>query len=328
MRIIEVSTRRRVTVAMFTLAVVLFGLVSFFRLKVNLLPDLTYPTLTIRTEYPGAAPAEIENLISKPIEETLGVVKSVHRVSSISRSGQSDVVLEFDWGTNMDYAGLDVREKLDALDLPLEVNRPAVLRFDPSLDPIMRFGLFQKPEAAPTEGTPAAQLARQDGNGPLDGEQLKVLRRFAEEEIKKELEAAMGVAAVKVSGGLEDEVQVLIDQARMAQLQLPIEEIAAAAPGVIDLAGRTSLTDAVDLLGLADRVVSNDSGLMHIAAALEKPLVAIFGSTSPDFTPPLGGRSRVVRHSLPCSPCFQRECPLGHGNCLKNLHPRQVIEAL
>ena len=97
MKIINISTRRPVTIAMFTLAVVLFGVVSLLRLKINLLPDLTYPTLTVRTEYPGAAPAEIENLITKPIEETLGVVKNVNRVSSISRSGQSDVILEFAW---------------------------------------------------------------------------------------------------------------------------------------------------------------------------------------------------------------------------------------
>jgi HAE1 family hydrophobic/amphiphilic exporter-1 len=89
MDLIEVSIRRLVTIVMFTLAVILFGLVSFSRLKINLLPDLTYPTLTVRTEYSGAAPAEVENLISKPIEEALGVVKNVNRVSSISRSGQS-----------------------------------------------------------------------------------------------------------------------------------------------------------------------------------------------------------------------------------------------
>jgi HAE1 family hydrophobic/amphiphilic exporter-1 len=233
MRIIEISTRRRVTIAMFTLAVVLFGIVSFFRLKINLLPELTYPTLTVRTEYPGAAPAEIENLISKPIEEALGVVKDVNRVSSISRSGQSDVILEFDWGTNMDYAGLDVREKMDALELPLEVTRPAILRFDPSLDPIMRFGLYAEPVEPPErepEPDVGIQLAshnpgneRRNGSGEED---LKVLRRFAEEQIKKELEAAIGVAAVKVSGGLEDEIQVLIDQARTAQLHLPVEVLA------------------------------------------------------------------------------------------------------
>jgi len=229
MKIIDISTRRPVTIAMFTLAVVLFGVVSLLRLKVNLLPDLTYPTLTVRTEYPGAAPAEIENLITKPIEETLGVVKSVNRVSSISRSGQSDVTLEFAWGTNMDYAGLEVREKLDALELPLDVQRPSVLRFDPSLDPIMRFGLYRVPldeeEDAPRERSQAV-YASYEPEMSFDEESLKVLRRFAEEEIKKELEASAGVAAVKVSGGLEDEIQVLIDQARMAQLQLPIENLA------------------------------------------------------------------------------------------------------
>ena len=229
MKIIDISTRRPVTIAMFTLAVVLFGMVSLFRLKINLLPDLTYPTLTVRTEYPGAAPAEIENLITKPIEETLGVVKSVNRVSSISRSGQSDVILEFAWGTNMDYAGLDVREKLDALELPLDVQRPSVLRFDPSLDPVMRFGLYRIPDTEEEEERETESQAVYASYRPdldFDEEALKVLRRFAEEEIKKELEASGGVAAVKVSGGLEDEIQVLIDQARMAQLQLPIENLA------------------------------------------------------------------------------------------------------
>ncbi len=211
MKIIEVSTRRRVTIAMFTVAVLLFGSVSLGRLKVNLLPDLTYPTLTIRTEYAGAAPVEIENLVTKPIEEALGVVKNVNEVRSISRSGQSDVVLEFAWGTDMDYASLDVREKLDALQLPLEVQRPVILRLDPSLDPILRFGLFTKekddalraaddPEATPV--VPAALRSRDDE--AFDEEKLKYVRRFADEQLKKELESVLGVAAFKISGGLED----------------------------------------------------------------------------------------------------------------------------
>ena len=231
MKIIDISTRRRVTIAMCTLAIVLFGFVSFFRLKINLLPDLTYPTLTIRTEYPGAAPAEIENLISKPIEEALGVVKNVNKISSISRSSQSDVLLEFAWGTDMDYAGLDVREKLDALELPLEVRRPSILRFDPSLDPIMRFGFYRKNSGADesiNQPIPHMTLIdfQPENNANSDEERLKLLRRFAEEQIKKELEAARGVAAVKVSGGLEDEIQILVDQARMAQLNLTLEDLA------------------------------------------------------------------------------------------------------
>ena len=96
--------------------------------------------------------------------------------------------------------------------------------------------------------------------------------------------------------------------------------------GVVNLAGRTSLLDAVDLIGQADRVVCNDSGLMHVAAALGKTVVAVFGSTSEEFTPPLGLSARVVRNPVPCSPCFQRECPLGHHDCLEGLSPQQVIE--
>lgn len=98
--------------------------------------------------------------------------------------------------------------------------------------------------------------------------------------------------------------------------------------GLVNLAGKTSLLDAVDLIAQAERVVTNDSGLMHVAAALGKPVVAIFGSTTPEFTPPLGERAVVVREDLPCSPCFQRECPLGHMNCLNDIAPERVIEVL
>src|SRR5690349_18999729 len=137
----ELATRRRVTIGMATLTLMLFGLIGLSDLKVNLLPDLSYPTLTVRTEYTGAAPAEIENLVTEPVEEALGVVKNVRRVKSVSRAGQSDVTLEFIWGTNMDMAGLEVREKLEVLTLPLEVSRPQLLRFDPSTQPILRLAL-------------------------------------------------------------------------------------------------------------------------------------------------------------------------------------------
>jgi len=211
-RLIEIATERRVTIVMFTVAIGLFGMVSLSRLNLNLLPDISYPTLTVRTELTGAAPVEVENLLTKPIEEAVGVIRNVRLVRSVSRSGQSDVTLEFLWGTDMDIAGVEVREKLDILFLPLEASRPLLLRFDPSSEPIMRLGLLYKDESAAGGQTAEAQL--------------KALRRLAEDRLKNDLEAEEGTAAVKVSGGLEDEIQIQVDQQKLSQLGISIEQIA------------------------------------------------------------------------------------------------------
>ncbi|MGQ0834716.1 MAG: efflux RND transporter permease subunit [Gammaproteobacteria bacterium] len=132
-------------------------------------------------------------------------------VRSVSRSGQSDVILEFVWGTDMDFAGIEVRERIDLLQLPLEATRPLLLRFDPSTEPVLRIALVDES----TRDTPAA------------AERLKFLRRFADDRLKPEIEAIEGSAAVKVSGGFEDEIQIYVDQQRLAQLRLSIEQVAA-----------------------------------------------------------------------------------------------------
>jgi len=182
----------------------LFGMVGFSRLSVSLLPDLSYPTLTVRTENPGAAPAEIEQLISKPIEESVGVVKGIRRVHSISKAGKSDVVIEFEWGVAMNFATQNVREKLDIISLPKDVNKPVILRFNPALDPIIRLGLS-------TENThPRA---------------LKKIRTFAEQEIKRQLETISGVAAVQLGGGLQQEIQVVFDQEKAARRGITAQSI-------------------------------------------------------------------------------------------------------
>ena len=95
-----------------------------------------------------------------------------------------------------------------------------------------------------------------------------------------------------------------------------------------DLSGKTSLGEAVDLMSLASAAVSNDSGLMHVAAALNLPLVALYGSSDPAHTPPMSDQASILSLHLSCSPCFERECPLGHLNCLKNIPPQSVLERL
>ena len=215
MQIVEFATRRRVTILMVTVAVVLFGFVSLSRLKLNLLPDLSYPTLTVRTDLPGAAPLELETLVTRPIEEAVGIIRNVREVRSVSRAGQADVILEFAWGTDMDLAGIDVREKIDLLQLPLEASRPILLRFDPSTEPIMRLAFVDTDEHASAGGSDAGTVER-----------LKSLRRFADDRLKPDLEGVDGSAAVKVSGGYEDEIQIFVDQRKLAQLNLSIETIA------------------------------------------------------------------------------------------------------
>ncbi len=204
MNLVQFSTERRVTIAMVTILMVLFGLIGLSRLKVNLLPDLSYPTLTVRTEYTGAAPLEIESLITEPIEGVIGTVKNVARVRSVSRTGQSDVILEFAWGADMDSAGLDVREKLELLQLPLQAKKPVLLRFDPSTEPVMRIGL-----------TAAS-------DDPLE---LQALRTFAEEEMRKRLEPLDGVATTKIGGGLEEQIEVALDPKKMAVLGVDSQQV-------------------------------------------------------------------------------------------------------
>lgn len=215
MGLIDIAVRRPVTVAMFTLAALVFGIILLGRLGFNLLPELAYPSLTVRTELPGSAPNEIENLLSIPLEASLGTVKGLRQIRSVSKTGQSDIYLEFYWGTDMDMASLDVREKLDQVNLPLEVVSPALLRFNPNNEPIMRFSLN------------AISQENEQADAPPEQElKLAELRRYADLQLTRRLETIAGVAAAKASGGLEDEIQILLDPDKLAQLNLTVEMIA------------------------------------------------------------------------------------------------------
>lgn len=232
MSIIATAIRRPVTVAMFTLAALVFGLVLLNRLGFNLLPELAYPTLTVRTDFEGAAPSEVENLITRPLEGVLGTIKGMRQVRSVSKAGRSDIYLEFYWGTNIDVASLDVREKLEQVQLPLEVKPPSLLRFNPNNDPIIRMSLSQKlPEAKASESDPSKSEPKSLDSKPLNTEDptatLTQLRRYADLKLSRRLETIEGVAAAKSSGGLEDEIQILLEQSKLAQLNISVSDIAA-----------------------------------------------------------------------------------------------------
>ena len=209
------TTDRPVAVLMVFTAAVVFGYFSLGQLPVTLMPEMSYPTLTIRTEYPGAAPEEVESDISRPIEERLGVVTGLNEISSVSRAGVSDVVLEFGWGTPMHDAIQNTLEKLDTVYLPRTAEKPLLLHYDPSLDPVMELSLSETRRAA----------AKIGDNVDSKRASARRLRRIAEYQVKRALEPIPGVAAARVRGGLEEEIHVLIDSDKLDRANISINRV-------------------------------------------------------------------------------------------------------
>ncbi len=196
------SIRRPVTTVMIYVGVLLLGCIAWSRLPQELYPPIAYPQLTIVTHYKDAAPEEIEILITKPIEEVVGTVSGLRRVSSISKEEVSLVVAEFNWGQNMDFAGLGVREKLDLIKerLPRGAEDPVVIKFNPFELPVMVLNV----------------------SGRFTSHELLEIGR---KSLKNELEKVEGVAAVHISGGLEREILVEVDQGRLQASGLPIAQV-------------------------------------------------------------------------------------------------------
>ncbi len=195
-------TQRPVAVTMAFVTLLAFGWQSLDRLPLALLPDISYPTVTVRAEYPGAAPEDVEERVTRRLHESLSVLPRLQSISSVSRAGLVDVTLEFAWGTQLTYAIQDIRERLDRTLLPLQVESPIILRYDPTLDPVLLLGL-------------------------TGGRDLVELRRLAEERLSPALSTIEGVAAVRVRGGLEDEIQVRLLPDRLATFGLRPADIAA-----------------------------------------------------------------------------------------------------
>jgi len=198
--VVEFSVRRQVTVFMVSLAILAFGAVGFSRLPTNLLPSLSYPSFTVQTEFPNAAPAEVEQLVTRPVEEIVGVLKGLKQIHSVSRSGLSEVTLEFGWDANLTVLAMDIREKLDRLRIPLEAEMPIVLRYDPALDPILKLSL--------SGAMPLAQL-----------------RLLGDKEVKESLERIEGVASATIQGGEEEEIEIDINQGKLAAMGISPEAL-------------------------------------------------------------------------------------------------------
>jgi hydrophobic/amphiphilic exporter-1 (mainly G- bacteria), HAE1 family len=203
MSLASASVRRPVTTVMACLIVILLGAIAFWRLPVDLMPEITYPTLTVRTEYANVGPQEVEDLITRPIEQAVSAIGGVETITSASSEGRSDVRVAFTWGTDLDAATDEVRSRLDRLrdQLPEEADTPTVFKFDLASFPIVFLGV---------------------SSTRLDPIQL---REFTEERIERRLERVPGVAQVEVRGGLRRQVQVNLDRDKMLALGLSADRI-------------------------------------------------------------------------------------------------------
>jgi len=204
MKIISLSLNRPVTVAMVFLLIIITGIISFIRLPITFLPELGYPRLTIITNFANSSPEEVENLISIPIEESVSTLKSIISVTSISREDVSIVTLKYNWGTDMAYASLDLREKLDNIRylLPDDAERPNIAKLDPNEEPIMYISLTSK-----------------------QSDQISQIQKLAENLVKRRLQQLEGVASADIIGNLEEEIQIWLDEDKLGSLGLNLEVI-------------------------------------------------------------------------------------------------------
>jgi lipopolysaccharide heptosyltransferase II len=231
----------------------------------------------------------------------------------------ADIALRTGYRGEMRYGVLNDMRVLDEDALPLIVERYAALA-QPDGEALRR--PLPEPRLAVDEGARRATLAKL---GLALDRPVAVFAPGAEYGPAKRWPARHFADLARTLGGRGYQVWLLGSQ---KDVEVTSEIRRLCGDACVDFAGRTSLDEAIDLMSFAARVVTNDSGLMHIAAALDRPTAAIFGSSSPAFTPPLSAKARVISLHLACSPCFARTCPLGHTNCLVTLEPERVLAAL
>ena len=202
MSIPRIAIERPVTMFMLSAVIVLLGAISLFRLPVDLMPDVTYPSITVRVRYGGVGPAEIEELIVRPLEQTLAAVPGLEQINSTASEGSGNVRLNFAWGTNLNEAADEVRTRVDRVRgrLPEEADPPSIQKFDSSAPPIMGIGV----------------------EGDFD---RVTLREMAENDLVPRLERVEGVAAVTVKGGLRRQIHIELSKEKITALDLSVDRV-------------------------------------------------------------------------------------------------------
>ena len=205
MSIPRIAIQRPVTMFMLSGVIILIGWISFVRLPVDLMPDVSLPSLTVRVSYAGVGPLEMEELVTRPLEQALSAVSGLERLESTSSEGSSRVTLNFAWGTELNEAADDVRNRLDRIRgrLPEEADAPVMFKFDANTFPIMGVGV----EAVDTS---------------LDRVEL---REMGEHDLSPRLERVPGVASVTVEGGLRRQIHVELSREKITALNLPVDRV-------------------------------------------------------------------------------------------------------
>jgi len=204
MKISDISVERPVAITMLILAVVFVGLFSLPNLGVALMPNMSIPMITVNTSYKGAAPAEVEKVITKTIESAVSSVSGVKEISSTSSTGNSMVMVNFNYGTDIDSKMNDLRSKVDAIrnSLPSDAGSPTISKLDPNSQAIMTYS--------------------------LSGASLTTMKKVAENTIEPAFERIEGVSSVSINGGKDREIQVRLNQAKMQAYGLTIEQVSQA----------------------------------------------------------------------------------------------------
>lgn len=203
MKIVDLSVDRPVAILMVIFVIMFLGAIALYFLPLEMIPDISFPVLTVVTRYSGVAPEDIENTVTKPIEDVVSTVSGVKNVTSTSSEGASSIRVEFEWGTNLDFAAQDIRDRIDMISkfLPEDIERPVVMKFDPSMMPVLAYGITS------TKMTPIE------------------LRKYTDDVIKPQLEQVEGVASAMVIGGREREIQVDVDRNKLQAYGLSLDQL-------------------------------------------------------------------------------------------------------